>query len=158
MNAGPTAVVRLPCLRRKISEVKFITKFEHPQMIWTQRWKTMEIREIDDWASPEVKTIYITQDVGGPARLWFPLVVRRFVPQPGDALSRNWSTNGVPRNHPCAQYAVASMGDTVPLLMEYVRGQVATAINFYVPRDDDLLHSTYKVAYWYAQTADVSGP
>ncbi|KAL2009024.1 hypothetical protein VTN00DRAFT_7218 [Thermoascus crustaceus] len=143
-RADGSAISKLPCLRYKISDAKYITKGDHPQHIWTQRWTEMKIVEIENWASDEIKSIYITQDVGGA---WYPLQVRKFVPREGDALCRSWSTRGCEKHHWCAPYAIANMAQTAPVLKTFVENQVATSINHYIHESDELLRSTYATAY-----------
>jgi hypothetical protein len=50
-------------LRKKIPDARFTPAKESPEPYWTTRWTTMEVKEIEDWASHEVRTLILTQDV-----------------------------------------------------------------------------------------------
>jgi len=66
----------------------------------------MEIVNIRDWKSAELRTIKITQDVKGRS---YQVKVRQFEPKEGDALERKWKINGVEQSFRCAPYAIADM-------------------------------------------------
>lgn len=145
----------LACQRFKVSDSQLVDKAEHPKFIWSQRWTSMKIVEIDQWYSPEVKTITITQDVG---RATYDLQVREFVPVKGDALVRAWKTNGVEKYHDCAPYAIMNMAQTGDEIARFVDNNIENFIQYYIRGDDELLWGTYSMAYQYSKAAEVSRP
>ncbi|KAJ8130806.1 hypothetical protein O1611_g2822 [Lasiodiplodia mahajangana] len=138
-----TALSRPICVRKKVTEAKLFAKGEHPQFRWSQRWKSMKPIDIKNWASSEVRTIWVTQDVAG---LKYPLRVRKFIPIPGDSLQRNWSTNGVEKHYDCTNYAIENMLEAGRDLEKFVDGSIALSIDYYIDKSDWLLHQTYHMA------------
>lgn len=112
----------------------------------------MRIVEIVDWRSPEIKTITLTQDVGG---ISYDLQVREFVLQEGDALCRTWKSGGVQYFYDCAPYAIADMHKTGQVIMRLVDNSISTFMGYYVNEDNKLLRDTYSMAYRYMDIAEV---
>ena len=112
----------------------------------------MRIVEIVDWRSPEIKTITLTQDVGG---ISYDLQVREFVVREGDALQRTWKSRGVEHFYECAPYAIADMHKTGQVIMRLVDNSIPTFVEYYVDEDNKLLRSTYSMAYRYMEIAEV---
>ena len=112
----------------------------------------MRIIEIRDWRSPEIKTITLTQDVGGVS---YDLQVREYLPQEGDALQRTWKTGGIQHSYECAPYAIANMQKTGQDIIRLVDNNISTFIEFYVDEDNKLLRNTYSMAYRYMEIAEV---
>lgn len=112
----------------------------------------MTMREISSWASPEVKTITVTQEVGGTS---YELRVREFVPQPGDSLERTWFSNGEHKSHKTANYAIANMRVTSAILQRFVHGNVGVTIAHSVNHADMLLGPTYRMALKLQTQAEV---
>ncbi|MCJ1399486.1 hypothetical protein MMC11_002688, partial [Xylographa trunciseda] len=107
--SGPT-LRSLPCVRYNIMDSSLFDKGQHPQFRWSQRWSSWDLVEIDTWASPEVKTIMVTQDVlGGSA---FKIKCRQFKPLEGDSLARTWKKDGSTVYYQRAPYAILSMKET----------------------------------------------
>ena len=135
-----TAMIRPICVRKKVTEAKLFVKGNHPQFLWSRRWKSMEIVNITGWASTEVKTIYVTQDVAG---LSYPLRVRLFIPQEGDSLRRTWNTRGTQMYYPWKNYAIEDMKQTGHDMVKFVDSSIAGFIDYYIDKSDPLLHKTY---------------
>ncbi|KAI1131699.1 hypothetical protein F5Y10DRAFT_43917 [Nemania abortiva] len=138
-----TALSRPICVRKKVTEAKLFAKGEHPQYRWSQRWKSMKIIDIKNWAASDVRTIWVTQDVAG---LKYPLRVRKFIPVKGDSLRRSWSTRGVEKHYDCANYAIENMLEAGKNLEKFVDGSIETSIDYYIDKSDWLLHQTYHMA------------
>ncbi|KAI1326691.1 hypothetical protein F5Y16DRAFT_225394 [Xylariaceae sp. FL0255] len=142
-RATATALTRPICVRKKVTDAKLYAKGEHPQFRWSKRWKSMKIVNIKTWASSEVRTIWVTQDVAG---LEYSLRVRQFVPIPGDSLRRSWSTRGVEKHYECSNYAIENMLEAGENLKKFVDNSIEPSIDFYIDKSDWLLHQTYKMA------------
>ncbi|KAI0107583.1 hypothetical protein GGR51DRAFT_548432 [Nemania sp. FL0031] len=138
-----TALSRPICVRKKVTEAKLFSKGEHPQFRWSQRWKSMKIVDIKNWASSEVRTIWVTQDVAG---LKYPLRVRKFIPVKGDSLRRSWCTREIERHYDCANYAIENMHEAGRNLETFVDSSIASSIDYYINESDWLLHETYHMA------------
>jgi hypothetical protein len=113
----------------------------------------MDVIDIKTWASEEIKTIRITQDVTGNS---YDLQVRRFVPQLGDSMQRRWKSNGIDQSFECAPYGIADMKQAGKLLTEYADRTLESSIEFYISKDEPLLYKTYRMAYYHSQHAEVS--
>ena len=112
----------------------------------------MEIQDIRDWGSTEIKTIAITQDVGGK---FYNLKVKKFIPVEGDALERRWKTGGVEQTFKCAPYAIANMREAGRTLSHFADRTLESTICHYIDETDTLLRSTYHMAYRYSIFAEV---
>jgi hypothetical protein len=113
----------------------------------------MKIVDIAEWRSQEVKTIEITQDLGGAS---YKLRVREFVPVDGDALARSWVTGGVTKYYECPPYAIVDMEQAGVEYMQYVDNNIATAIESEIDETNKLLWNTYSMAFRYSEFAEVS--
>jgi hypothetical protein len=114
----------------------------------------MRIIEIDAWQSDEIKTIALTQDVGGAQ---YSLQVREFKAIEGDALARSWNGKGGTRSHPCTPFAIADMRATGNSLVKFVDSNVETFISHYIDWNDKLMRHTYEMASRGALHAEVNG-
>jgi hypothetical protein len=103
----------------------------------------MKIVEIDAWKSDDVKTITLTQDVGGAE---YSLQVKEFLPLEGDALARTWNSRDGTRSHPCAPYAIADMRAMGEVLVKFVDSNIGTFISHYINKNDRLMYQTYEMA------------
>jgi hypothetical protein len=115
----------------------------------------MELVNIQDWASKPIKTISITQDVGGQS---YDLKVREFIPREGDSLERRWKTDGVEQSFKCAPYGIVNMADAGRTLAQFADRTLGSSICYYIDEDDQLLRKTYTMAYRYSEIAEVSKP
>jgi hypothetical protein len=140
-------------MRKKVTEAKLFAKGHHPQFRWSRRWNSMKITEITNWASSDIKTIYITQDVGD---LSYPLCVRQFIPQDGDSLERRWKTRGMDRSYQCTSYAIKNMKEPSENLLVFIDDSIESFINHYIDKSDPLLYKTYLMALQCSDQLDVS--
>jgi len=115
----------------------------------------MEIVNITNWATSDVKTIHVTQDVAG---LTYPFRVREFIPEEGDSLQRIWKTGGVQMCYPCKNYAIDDMKQTGREMVSFVDGSIASFIDHYIEKSDWLLYQTYLMALKYSNDTEVGIP
>jgi len=113
----------------------------------------MRIVEIQDWATSEVKTVELTQDVGNAV---YKIHVRQFVPVEGDSLERKWKTNGDQLSYKCSPYAIFNMEETGRKLTEFVEDQMKTSIEYFIGESDELLRCTYAMAFEHSEKAEAS--
>jgi hypothetical protein len=112
----------------------------------------MELLDIQNWASPTIKTVTITQDVFDSR---YPLKVKRFIPEKGDAIERRWKTNGVEQSFKCEPYAIADMAEAGQTLSQFADDSLEPSIRFYIGGTNNLLSQTYSMAYKYSSIAEV---
>ncbi|KAK1832991.1 hypothetical protein QBC39DRAFT_403358 [Podospora conica] len=148
-NAFGSAILRPICVRKKVTEAKLFVKGTHPQFIWSRRWNSMKIVNITRWANPEVKTIYVTQDVAG---LSYSLRVRQFILEPGDSDRRTWKTRGREMFYKCNNYAIEDMEQTGRDVVQFADNSIKGFIDHYIDKSDPLLHQTYLMALRYTDT------
>jgi len=151
IDAALKRVRWVPCLRMNLSNAELLDHGVCPRPSWTRRWKKMEIVNIRDWKSAELRTIKITQDVKGRS---YQVKVRQFEPKEGDALERKWKINGVEQSFRCAPYAIADMEEAGRTLLDFADRTLDDAISFYVSSSDPLLRSTYEMARYHAKNAE----
>ena len=148
---------RIPCLRYKISDALLFLKLDRPPAVWTDRWRSMNIVNLNDWApATPVRTIEVTQDVGRPVRSMYLLRVRKFIPKGTDSLNRYWVTDGVQRWYPCTPYAIVDIDEATKTLQNFVDDTIETSIKYYLEEKDQLLQETYLMALKYSQHDEVS--
>ena len=113
----------------------------------------MEIAKIGNWQSEEIKEIRVTQQVG---EISYPLVVRRFIPEPGDALERTWKTENETMLYRCTPFTVVNMERTGQELNVFIKQAVGPFISHFTSNTDGLLRTTYTTAYRCAQSVSSS--
>lgn len=113
----------------------------------------MEIKEITEWASTEIKTIRVTQGFGGA---WYELEVREFKPIDGDVLEKVWNDKGVIKSHKIPPYGLANMKKAACVLQKFTEECIGAYIAGIVGHSDDLLWNTYVMAFRQADEAQVS--
>lgn len=113
----------------------------------------MKIVEIKEWQTSEVRTIELTQDIGNAV---YKVNVRQFTPVEGDALERKWTTAGKARSYKCSSWAIVNMKETGHQLMKYVEDQIRTSIEYFIGDSDELLRSTYDMAFEHSEKAAAS--
>jgi hypothetical protein len=113
----------------------------------------MKIVEIKEWQTSEVRTIELTQDIGDAV---YKVNVRQFTPVEGDALERKWTTHGKARSYKCSPWAIVNMKETGHQLMKYVEDQIKTSIEYFIGDSDELLRSTYDMAFEHSIKAAAS--
>jgi hypothetical protein len=111
----------------------------------------MEVVDIDEWASPEIKTISLTQDIWD---LSYELRVREFIPRDGDVLHRTWISWGKKQKYRCSPYAIASMGDAGRTFNNFLDQGMEKVIEHYMESTDPLLSKTYYTAYEHSKSAE----
>ena len=114
----------------------------------------MDMIDVEQWASPEIKAIEITQDFCGTS---YALRVRQFVPLEGDLLEEIWNDNGTKRTHQIPPYAIADMGAAAKTIQSFVDSSMYAYISETV-KSDTLLWDTYLMAFKHMGTANVSDP
>lgn len=113
----------------------------------------MDLVDIRNWASPETKTIIISQIyLDAP----YPVQVREFQPVEGDRLEEKWVSNGVMRSHKIPSYALTDMEKTATMLRVLIERNVGTYLNGTVGLADELVWKTYSFAFSYCRSAKVS--
>jgi hypothetical protein len=122
--------------------------------MWSSRWTEMKIIEIQGWKTSEIKTVELTQDIGGTS---YKVKVRQFTPLKGDTLERTWKTNGVLQSYKCTSYAIVNMKETGKQLRTFVEDNMKTWIEYFIGEfDDELLRCTYDMAFKHSQNAEAS--
>ncbi|KAK5449278.1 hypothetical protein LTS15_008820 [Exophiala xenobiotica] len=153
-NLRRPTLAGLPCFRYIITDASLYREQNAPYALFTKRWSTMEMIDIDLWQSPETKTITITQDFGGTS---YDLQVREFVPLPGDLLEEVWTDNGIIKTHKIPPYAIADMEAAA----KAIQGFVDRSMYAYIAKtakEDSLLWDTYLMAFRQLGSANVSIP
>jgi len=112
----------------------------------------MEMVNITDWASSEIKTLEITHDLGN---IRFPLRVRQFVPVEGDQLAQKWADGEVLKHHSIPPYAIANMEEAAQALLKYVDSGVAPFLVGALGHSESFYWDTYLMAFKYSQEAPV---
>jgi hypothetical protein len=111
---------KLPCLRYKITDMRLF-KGSGPfatGYTYSHRWLDGQLHNITEWASPEIRTIVITQEYGNEPGLSFR--VRKFVPVEGDSLNRWWADGSVIKSVDVPPYAMVDIEEAVQSFKEYI--------------------------------------
>jgi hypothetical protein len=117
----------------------------------------MKLKDIDTWASPEVRIISVESDVC-PVPL--QLTVRKFVPVPGkDSMHRSWMDHkkGIKKTKETTPYAIVDMQKAALDMREYVTANVFSCMEYFLKGSDKLVKDTYEFARKHMQRTDVSG-
>lgn len=115
----------------------------------------MDLVDIVDWASDELRIIDLTQVIVNAP---YSVVVRKFVPQDGDMLEEEWSKDGRAQKHAIPPYALANMQSTALMLEGWMTSQVWCYVLGIVFHLDFFIWSTYMEAFRYAGNAQVVQP
>src|SRR4051812_1548534 len=108
---------KLPCFRVKVSSnISLYREQKTPNMIWTKRWKDFTIHNITEWASTRIRTIRITQGMGGSS---YELEVREFTPLQGDLMEKFWTTDGNRKVVKLPPYAIVDMEKAARSRLQY---------------------------------------
>jgi hypothetical protein len=118
----------------------------------------MEIKEITEWASLEIKTIRITQGFRRTPHevAYYELEVREFKPVDGDVLEKVWNDKGVVKSHKIPPYGLVNMKKAACVLRKFVEGCIGVYIGGIVGDSDHLLWNTYVMAFRQSEEAQVS--
>lgn len=131
-----------PCLRYKLTDVRLFregplaTGFEY-----SHRWPSLKMENITAWASPEIKTICITQDYGNESGMKFK--VREFIPMEGDTLVRWWFDGKSKKSVPVSNYAIVDMDAALRAFKQYIISDGPEFFKDVLRNSDRLLWSTY---------------
>ncbi|KAK7928360.1 hypothetical protein PG985_005358 [Apiospora marii] len=148
---GPT-LSKMPCLRYKITDAMLYREQETPYRIFTSRWKNLDIVDIDEWASDDIKIVEISQNfLDAP----YKAKVREFIPVEGDALEERWESNGCPRSHPIPRYGLADMHEVAEMMKGWTDRNIFTYICGAVGGLDDFFWETYMMAFRHPVMAKV---
>ncbi|KAL5336518.1 hypothetical protein BJX70DRAFT_280610 [Aspergillus crustosus] len=144
------SIWKLPCLRWIITDVSLYREQEMPYQLFSRRWQSMDLINITDWASPEVKTITVSQIyVKAP----YNVQVRKFIPAEGDMLDLTWASGPYVRRHRMPQYALADMEGAAETLQWLTSNYVGRYIKDTVGELDLLVWTTYFFAFRYQAKA-----
>lgn len=123
--------------------------------MFSQRWKSMDLVDIKDWASDEIRTIQISQTFVD-AR--YEVKVRKFIPLQGDMLAQRWKKEGRIVTFDIPPYGLANMKEASKSLSTMVERNIAAYIQKTVGNDGShpILWGTYLMAFKRIQTAPVS--
>jgi hypothetical protein len=116
----------------------------------------MRLKDIDNWANSEVRTILVESDV---CQVPLQLTVRKFVPIPGmDSMHRSWMDHkkGVKKTKETTPYAIVDLQKANADMREYVTANVFPCMDFFLKGSDQLVQDTYQFARMHMQRTDVS--
>jgi hypothetical protein len=114
--------------------------------MWSKRWKTMDLVDIDHWASDDIKTITISQIfLDAP----YQVRVREFIPQDGDMLEDSYYKDGLVKKYQIPRYALANLEETAKMFSTWIDQNVGKYINGTVDsqESDPFLWETYMKAF-----------
>ncbi|KAF7546368.1 hypothetical protein G7Z17_g8486 [Cylindrodendrum hubeiense] len=135
---------RFPCLRYKITDIRLFKPGQVPGFEWTRRWNNNISDPIQNWASEDLKTIYISD---GLSNKCVEVQVRRFIPQAGDKLERTWDFKGMKRSVSIPPYALVKLDDVKRAYSEHIQESMREAFGSLLGRPESLLYQTYDRAW-----------
>ncbi|KAL4933686.1 uncharacterized protein BDV17DRAFT_65363 [Aspergillus undulatus] len=134
------------CLRYIFTDVSLYREQDMPCQLFSKRWQSMDLIDITDWASSEIKTITLCQN---NAEAPYTVQVREFVPLEGDMLELTWVSGHYVKRHKMPQYALADMESAARALNWLTSVYVGQYIVGTVGNLDDLIWQTYRFAFRY---------
>ncbi|KAF5626713.1 uncharacterized protein FTJAE_9570 [Fusarium tjaetaba] len=123
-----------------------------PYYLFSQRWKSMDLVDITNWATDEVRTIEISLDLlHAPTQIR----VRKFIPLPGDLLDETWVKDGETIVYPLPTYAIENMEEAAN---SFAQARERQAWNYLWStvgslEEDSLIWETYLAAFRRANSA-----
>jgi hypothetical protein len=112
----------------------------------------MDLIDITEWASSEIKTITLSQIcVDAP----YDVQVREFVPMEGDMLESTWLSGPFVKRHRMPMYALVSMESAASTLKWLTQKYVGKYIVQTIGNLDLLIWTTYFFAFQYQTKAKV---
>jgi hypothetical protein len=146
-------MAKLPCLRYKVKDLVFYRDQSSPNPNWTKRWKSMDIDNITQWASEEIKTIEIgANNFGGRT---YKVDVREFVPQEGDQLYEVWYHGGELKKYRMPAYALVDLDKATQARKEYVYNNFDLFFEANIDKPEPLFWNTYVMAFHHLKNAPV---
>lgn len=116
----------------------------------------MELVDIHEWASDEVKTISISLKL---LHAPYEAKVRKFIPQEGDMLAEQWVRDGETVYYELPHYALANMEETALAIKNTVEKNAASYICNFIGNSytegDYLIWETYRSAFKRVKSAPV---
>lgn len=135
---------KLPCLRWIITDSSLYREQSKPYQMFSKRWQTMDLVDIEDWASTETRKIRLSQiNLDAP----YEVEVRKFVPVEGDMVEEKWISNGVVKAHRIPCYALADMKESAVVLQAFIQQSIGAYITGTVGQSDELIWQTYVFAF-----------
>lgn len=136
----------LPCMRYKLTECTLYRTGKAPGMEFTFRWPVMKLRDISDWAAPEIRTIKVMSDV---CSIPLELSVRKFVPIPQDRLMKSWVDGKITKYKETTPYAIVNMSVAAKDMHEYINNHVFKAMEYWLNGKDAWVQETFNFARKY---------
>lgn len=146
ISASSTAFVQaLPCLRYRILDATLYRTQDKPTEGFSDRWQTLDLVDITEWADNEIKVIEITPIFG---HFPYKAELRKVVPRPGEDESEPWTDRqGIIRTHYVPAYAIADIHKHARTFRAWIEGSVFHYIDGLVDKSNDLLWRTYREAF-----------
>ncbi|KAJ3544754.1 hypothetical protein NM208_g2887 [Fusarium decemcellulare] len=142
----------MPCVRYRITDTMLYREQKAPYYLFSQRWQSMDLVDITDWASSEIRTIEISLDIlHAPSQI----KVRKFIPLPGDLLDETWVKDGETIVYRLPTYAIANMNEAADSIAQMVEREASNYLWNTVGslERDSLIWETYLAAFRRANTA-----
>lgn len=136
-------LLKTPCLRYKITDVKLFKPGNVKGYEWTRRWVEGIPDDISQWASLETRTVKVTE---GYTEQTVELRVRQFVPQDGDRLDRSWFHNGAQKQVRIPPYAIVNLEEAKRTYDNYIKQWLPECCKRVLAGKDKLLLITYGTA------------
>ncbi|PKS07709.1 hypothetical protein jhhlp_006317 [Lomentospora prolificans] len=137
------------CYRYSVNDASLYRKQERPYHLFSKRWKSMELVDIQDWVSDKVVTIVVSQVfLHAP----YELKVGRFEPREGDMLEEVWYDGNVKKSFPIPPYAIVNMKEAsqaIGKMTEACQHEYLSAIiqSGNGPRNGDFIWNTFLFAF-----------
>ncbi|RSL66788.1 hypothetical protein CEP54_003581 [Fusarium duplospermum] len=144
---------RFPCLRYKITDIRLFKPGQVPGYEWTRRWNNNISDPIQNWASDELKTIYISEGLSSKC---VKIEVREFIPQTGDKLERTWDYKGTKRSVSIPPYALVNLEEVKEAYQDHIRDSMKDAFGRLLGPRNGLLFKTYERAWHIYQDQSTS--
>ncbi|KAI0599895.1 hypothetical protein F4775DRAFT_548764 [Biscogniauxia sp. FL1348] len=142
----------MPCVRYRITDAALYREQKAPFYLFSQRWKTMEMPYITEWADDEVVTTKFSLiALNAP----YELKLRRVIPRPGDNFIQSHSVNGRTMTYSIPPYGIANMEEAAASIWSMVERELGNYLWAFVgqPGTDPIIWETYAAAFKRADTA-----
>jgi len=108
----------------------------------------MDIQNITEWASPEIKTIELYRNT-------YKVEVREFIPIEGDLLDDFWFDGGVVKARRMPAYALVNLDDAANVRKQFVYNNFSSLVKVMVDKTEPLIWNTYVMAFQYSREGPV---